>query len=189
VTTVSGYVDLVQTDKPESLLGGPVTFVKTTTNRFNALMLQPDAWTNAAQQSMAYTNELFERDAQWPTNYFGYVIFDNDFDPATPYTFDWWVLSIEDLNDTNHNGIPDFSDDQGGPELPRPPQLSLARGATDFRLTISGDIGRVHEVQEATPMSLTNWTTVWFQALTSDPQVVSLPASPGSGKFWRVVAR
>ena len=189
VTAVSGRVELIQTDKPESRLGGPVTFIKTTTNRFNALMLQPDTWTNAAQQSLTYTNELFERDAQWPSNYFGYVIFDDDFNPDTRYPFGWWVLSLDDLNDANHNGIPDFSDDQGGPEPPRPPQLSLTRGATNFWLAISGEIGRVHEVQEATPVSLADWTTVWFQPLTSDPQVVSLPAPPGPGRFWRVVAR
>ena len=189
VTTVSGRLDLVQTSKPDNRLGGPMAFVKMTTNRFNALMLQPDSWTNAWQQSRTYTNELFERDVRWPSNYFGYVIFDNDANPATPYPFDWWVLSIDDLNDANHNGVPDFSDDQGGPEPPRPAQVSLAQGATNFWLTISGDIGRVHEVQEATPLSLTDWTTVWFQQLTSDPQVVSLPAPPGPGRFWRVVAR
>ncbi len=188
-TQVTGRVDLVQTDYADSLYGGPVTFVKTTTNRFNALMLQPDSWTNAWQQTMTYTNDLFTRDVHWPTNYYGYVIFDDDADPTTPYPFDVWVLSIDDLNDANHNGIPDFSDDPSGPVLPRQPRLLLTAGTNNLWLTIAGDVGHVHQVQETLSLPSTNWVTVWSQSLTNDPQVVSLPPPSEPAKFWRVVAQ
>jgi hypothetical protein len=190
-TTVSGRVNLVQTDAPDNLYAGPVTFVKSPSDRFNTLTLQPGSWTNAWQQTFTYTNGnyVFQRDTRWPTNYSGYVFFYYDYNPAAPYPFDAWVLSIDDPNDANHNGIPDFSDDLSGPAQPRRPRLTLARGSTNLWLSISGDVGHAHQIQELTSLSLTNWVTVWSQSLTNDPQPVSLPIPSGSAKYWRVVAQ
>jgi hypothetical protein len=186
---VAGSVALTQTDVPDSFYGGPVTFIKTTPNRFNALVLQPGIWTNASQQTCTYTNSLFQRDTRWPTNYYGYLIFYYDYDPSAVYPFNVWMLSIDDTNDTNHNGIPDFSDDLSAPQPPRSPRLTLTRGSTNLWLTISGDIGHVHQVQELPSLASTNWTTIWSQSLTNDPQTVWLAIPPERGKFWRVLAQ
>lgn len=125
---VSGSLTLTQTGYPANQLQGPVQFVKVATNRFNLLTLQPGVWTNATAQTLSYTTDLFSRDPRWPTNYAGYVDF-ADGDPATPSPdYRTWVLSIDDANDANHNGIPDFSDDPSGSAPPRAPTLRLAPG-------------------------------------------------------------
>ncbi len=186
--SVTGLVDVAQTDSPDISFVGPVDFVKTATNRFNALILQPGAWTNTYQETWTYTNSLFSRDARWPTNYFGCVIFYDASNPGVPPPYNAWVLSIDNTNDVNHNGIPDFSDDPASP-LPRQPSLVLARGATNFWLTVSGDVGHVHLVQQTLSLAPANWATVWAQSLTNDPQTVWLPMPSGPSAFWRVVAQ
>jgi hypothetical protein len=187
--TVSGSVNLTQTGNAANQLQGAAQFAKEPTNRFDQLTLSPGAWTDAAQQTHIFTNHLFLRDQNWPTNYAGYVEFDNDADPTTFYPWSVWVLAIDDLNDANHNGIPDFSDDPA-PAPPRRPQLSLAASSTNLLLTIRGDVGHLHQVQEALSLGSTNWQTVVSVTLTDDPQVVLLPLpSEGRAKFWRVLAQ
>ena len=186
--TVSGSVNLTQTGNPANQMGGPVQFAKVTTNRFNMLTLQAGAWTNAAAQTLTLFSQTFYRDILLLTNYYGYVEF-LDGDPNTTAEDYWlWTLSIDDLNDADHDGIPDFSDD---PQVttPRRPLLSLARGSTNLLLTIRGDAGHVHQVQEIASLSSTNWQTVLSTNLTSGTNVVSLPLPSGPTRFWRVLAQ
>jgi hypothetical protein len=182
---VDGTVNLTKTGDPASQLQGPVQFLKVATNRFNQLILQPGAWTNASAQTLTFTNDLFLRDqTDWPTNYYGYVDFD-DGEPNTPAPdYTEWILSIDDPNDANHNQIPDFSDD---PQLtgPRRPDLSLVLTATNLLLTISGDVGQTYQLQEAPAISNGVWQTVQSLTLTNDPQVVVLPLPSDPVKFWR----
>ncbi len=184
--TVNGAVALRQTGNAANQLQGPVQFVKVATNRFNLLVLQPGTWTNAAAQTLGYTNALFLRDVRWPTNYYGYLEF-ADGDPDTPAPdYLTWMLSIDDTNDINRNGIPDFSDDPSASQPPRAPLLRLTLGTTNLWLSISGDVGRVHEVQQTTALPATNWQAVLSLTLTNDPQMLSLPLPAGTPSFWRV---
>jgi len=185
--TVSGSVDLTQTGDPTTTLQGPIQFTKSSTNRFNQLTLQSGAWTNAASQTLTFLPSACLRDLNWPTNYYGNFRFD-DGDPNTPDAdYYAWVLSIDDMNDADKDGIPDFSDDPLL-ALARPPLLTLARGATNFWLTIDGDINHVHEIQESTNLLSTNWLPVMSFTLTNDPQTVSLPLPATGAEFWRVRA-
>lgn len=184
-SSVSGTVNLAQSGDPASTFQGPVTFAKSPTDRFNELEFQPGVWTNAAAQSLTFTNGTFYRNAGFPTNYYGYV----DFDDGDPNTSDpdyyIWVFSIDDPNDSDHDGIPDFSDD---PPAPRRPRLTLTRGTTNLWLGIAGDTNHIHHIQEITNVLSTNWQTVVSLTLTNDPQTVSLPLPTSNPRFWRVQA-
>ncbi|HEV2327891.1 MAG TPA: hypothetical protein VGY56_03775 [Verrucomicrobiae bacterium] len=98
------------------------------------------------------------------------------------------MLSIDDTNDANANGIPDFSDNPAV-ALPRVPHLSLARGPTNLLLTVSGSVSHTNQIQQIGSLSSTNWQTTLSFLLTNDPQMVSLPLPAGTPKFWRVVAQ
>ena len=98
-----------------------------------------------------------------------------------------WALSITDTNDANHNGIPDLSDDLVVPP-PRRPALGLSRIPDHLVLTVSGEVGRTHSVQQSTNLSSTNWQTLQSLSLTNDPQSVILPLPAQSPTFWRVLA-
>ncbi len=185
---VSGTLTLTQTGGTNKFQGA-IQFVKSPDDRFNQLTNLAGTFTDASQQAHYFTNHLFLRDVNWPTNYAGYIEFDDDGDPNTFYPWGLWVLSITDLNDVNKNGIPDFSDDpQSGNPLPRAPQLSLAPGPNNLLLTIHGDVGHVHQVQQVSSLTSGTWQNAVSVTLTNDPQVVPLPYS-GAASFWRVVAQ
>jgi hypothetical protein len=188
--TVSATVNLAQTGNAANTLRGPIAFIKSTTDRFNTLTNQAGVWTNAALQTLSFDSEVFSRHVPtWPTNYAGYVYFaDGDPSTASP-DYRLWVLSIDDTNDANANGIPDFSDDPATVAPPRTPHLSLRTGSTNLWLTISGDVGHTNLVQEIGALTSTNWQTTLSFLQTNDPQVVSLPLPAGTVKFWRVVAQ
>jgi hypothetical protein len=189
LNTVSATVNLTQTGNSANTFQGPIAFGKSAADRFNTLTNQPGTWINAAHQTLAFAREVFSRDPAWPTNYAGYVYF-ADGDPSTTGPdYQVWVLSIDDTNDANANGIPDFSDDPAVALPPRAPRLSLAPGATNFWLTISGDVGRTNEIQAMDSLTTTNWQTTLTLTLTNDPQTVSLPLPTNQTKFWRVLAR
>jgi hypothetical protein len=188
--TVSAAVNLTQTGSSASTLKGPISFIKSSTDPFNTLTNQPGMWTNASSQTLSFDSETFSRGIPtWPTNYVGYVFFaDGDPSTASP-DYQLWVLSINDTNDANANGIPDFSDNPASVTPPRVPHLSLALGPTNLLLKISGDVGHTNQIQQIASLSANNWLTTQSFLQTNDPQVVSLPLPSGSPKFWRVVAQ
>jgi len=185
--TVAATMDLAQTGDLSNTLQGALAFVKNATNRFNELELQAGAWTNAAAQSLIYTNDSFLRDLVWPTNYYGFVEFDDGELNTAEADYWLWMLSIDDLNDSDHDGIPDFSDDPAPPA--RRPTLTLTRGPTNLWLNISGTVGRLHEIQGADSVPGTNWQTVLSLTPTNDPQAVSLPLPSTMEKYWRAQAQ
>lgn len=188
-TNVNGSATLVQTGNASSTFNGAVHFVKSSTDRFNELTLQPGTWTNEVPLPVSYTTHLFSRDLRWPTNYYGYLEFADNTTPGAFYPYGLWLLSIDDLNDVNHNGIPDFSDDPAGAGLPRQPRIELLPGTTNLVLTVHGDTGHVHEIQALSDLGTTNWQGVVSVTLTNDPQAVSLARPLGGLTLWRVRAQ
>lgn len=188
ISNVTGSVSLTQTGNGAARMNGPVQFVKSPTNRFNELTLQAGTWTNETQQGLSYLDHIFSRDPQWPTNYYGYLEFTDNANPGAFYPYALWMLSIDDTNDVNHNRIPDFSDDPAA-VLPRAPQLELAQTTTNLVLTLHGDVGHIHEIQQLSDLSSTAWQTAASITLTNDPQTVSIPMPSGKATFWRVRAR
>lgn len=187
--TVSAVINLNQTGTPANTLQGPITFDKSVTDRFNTLTNRPGFWTNAAAQTLAFDSEVFVRGIPIrPTNYAGYVYFADGYPSTGSPDYPLWVLSINDTNDANANGIPDFTDDPAVVR-PRAPQLSLALGPTNLWLTLHGDVGHTNLIQEIGSLASTNWQTTLWLLLTNDPQVVSLPRPAGTAKFWRAAAQ
>lgn len=186
--TVSAVVNLTQTGDAANTLQGVINFDKTSGD-FNTLTNQSGVWTNASAQTLTFDSEIFTRDSTWPTNYSGYVYF-ADGDPSTGSAdYQLWVLSINDTNDANANGIPDFSDNLAVVLPPRAPQLTLSAGATNLWLNISGDVGHTNFIQQSDSLTATNWQTMTIFVPTNDPQKVSLPFPTNRMEFWRVMVQ
>lgn len=184
-SVVDGSVNLTNaTDQ----LTGAVSFTKSISDPFDQLTLAAGGWTNSALQTPAYASRSFYRDAGWPTNYFGMVVFDDGDLNTGGADYRSWELSIDDLNDADHDGIPDFSDEPSA-AAPRPPVLSLKSTTTNLLLTISGDVGRLHHILERTNLLTGSWRTNFSLTLTNDPQTVVLPLSPTGTGFWRALAQ
>lgn len=189
LSVVFANIGLTNTGDATKTFQGPLTFVKSETNRFNMLTLQAGIWTDENSTSLPFDSEYISRFPDWPTNYSGYFDFDDDGDFDTFQPYSTWTFSIDDLNDADSDGIPDFSDD---PMIapPRNPSLALGVGMSEnLLLTISGDIGHEYQIQANTSLSSTNWVNVSSVTLTNDPQTVSLPLPETMTKFWRVVTQ
>jgi hypothetical protein len=168
-------------------LRGPVNFVKSVADPHNQMTLQSAFLTNAAQQTLTlFTSTTFLRDTILLTNYYGGVEFnDGDLNTAAEDYYSW-ELSIDDPNDSDHDGIPNFSDEPQTAS-PRRPVLSLTGTSTNLLLTISGDVGRLHHILESTNLATGNWKTNLSLTLTNDPQTISLPLTSVPIKLWRVL--
>ena len=185
---VTGTVNLTQTGEPSNRFTGSIEFVKTTTNRFNELELQHAVWSNALAHPLKISNDLdtFLRDEQRRTIYSGFVDFDDGDIATSEADYLTWLLSIDDPNDSNGNGVPDFSDDPPHSDLV--PSLSLSRGGTNLMLSIRKGMGSTYEIQQISSLSQTNWTEVLSVTLTNNPQIVPLPLPTNATSFWRVRA-
>jgi hypothetical protein len=187
-TAVNGTVYLTQASSGK-IFAGAVQFLKESTNRLNDLTLQDGTWTNGANQTLNFYWDTVERQSGWPTNYWDYGLF--QFVDGDPNTLDQdyliWGLIIVDTNDTDHNGIPDFSDDPAVVGPPSRPTLTLARQSGALLLTIHGDSGHVHLVQESASLFSPSWQTVVSTNLTGSQLGISLPL-PTQTKYWRVLA-
>ena len=187
--SVSGTVALAQTGASANTFQGPLQFVKDPADRANTLTNLPGSWLNGSAQTCAFTNGYFFRNPDYPTNYAGYIAFDDDLDDTyTIYPYATWVLSINDPHDTDGDGVPDFSDIPAGTVPPRRPTISLARTSTNLLFTIHGDINHLHVIQQVPAVASTNWQPVVSVTLTNDPQVVPVTFPTGSA-FYRVRAQ
>lgn len=188
--TVSATVALTRTGNPANTLAGPIIFDKSSTDPSDTLTNRAGVWTNAAMQQFAFYNDLILRDPTERTNYFTYYYFEfADGDPSTAASdYIYWVLSIDDTNDVDTDGIPDFSDNPSVVAPPHASHLALVLGATNLVLTISGDINHTNQIQQNTSLGSTNWQTTQSFLLTNASQSVSLPLPTNGPRYWRVVA-
>jgi hypothetical protein len=181
--TVSSALSVTNNAISDTLLG-PLLFQKSAINPANDLALESADLTNAFFQTLGlYSATDFTRESTHPTNYFGPVEFlDGDLNTSEADYYSW-QLSIDDLNDSNVNGIPDFSDTPGSPPA-NEPDLTLTRGSGNLLLTVSGEVGVLHHIERASAPSGAPWTIATSVTLTNDPQVITLPL-PTSTTFWR----
>ncbi len=178
--SVTGNLVLAAADGGADSVAGPVSLVRSPTNRFNLLTLSSGECTNQVEV-FSFDECQLARDPAHPAVYVGKL--------RNPYgTYATWSFSVVDLNDADGDGIPNLSDDVVVAP-PRRPALGLTRTATNLMLRVSGDVGRTHLVQEAADADAAAWTTVQTLTLTNDPQVVTLPLPISPPTYWRVLAQ
>lgn len=185
---VTGTLKLAQTGQPANLLSGATAMTRVATNRFNQMLLLPGSLVGADGQVLLYAGAGLERDEQTRTNYFGFFEMADGNPKTARADYLDWVLSLDDPNDTNGNGIPDLTDDLA-PVGPRRPMLRLTRAPNQLLLNISGEIGITYDVEATPSLSETNWKKSLSITLTNDPQVVALPLPGSASQFWRVGSR
>ncbi len=173
--TITGTLSVARSG--QAAFTGPITLIKSETNRFNSLTLVGGQLSNGGQ-SIMFNDCHFTRHPAQPTRYSATLR-----NPNTAYGS--WHLSVVDANDIDGDGIPDLSDDLYAPA--RPPTLALRRNGSDLQLQISGDIGRVHHIEQAGP-NFSGWTNMSTWILSSDPQTIALPLPEVSPTYYRVRA-
>jgi hypothetical protein len=176
-TNVTGTVALTNNATPSKILSGKIDFNKISTD---LLSMASGAWTNGSGQSIPFLgSDEFDR---LGTNYVDFFVFEDGDLTTTVDDYVLWLARISDSNDANANGIPDLSD----VALPRAPMLALSQSNKQLLLSVSGILGKRHDVERIAALGQTNWTVVTSLTLTNDPQMVVLPAPTNGIAFWRV---
>jgi hypothetical protein len=180
IEEISGHLNLTRTGNPTETLTGPFHFEKSPHNPHDELLLTAGSWTNALDEPYLYFTDLFTR---YETNYFGFVEFLDGYKPTPQEDYWLWGLSIDDPNDTNTNGIPDFSD------TPEPPaqtlSLSVSFANNSLLLTVTGPVGHTVQLHESSSLPATFWNTKLSITLTNNPQIIPLPLPTNNHTFWR----
>jgi len=176
-TNLTGFVELSQTLNPANTLTGRVALARVDANQ---LQLAPGTWTNALGQTLIYLAlEPLLRDRAYYSAFFAFL----DGDPDTSEAdYNIWFLLISDSNDSNGDGIPDFTD----PVTPASqPKLSIQLAGGAVLVTIAGESGHSYDLQAVSSLAQTNWTTQLSVRLTNATQAVSLPLPATRTSFWR----
>lgn len=182
--TVTGTIELVQAGMPDYVLGGTCEFQKSGAEPHNRLQLQAGSWTNSFYETLSFPADWFQREEQpWRTNYYGYVEFDNDGDVGSFYPYALHLLSIDDANDADGDGVPDFSDEPGA--AVNRPMLTVRGTPNGVLLTVTGSAGIVCAIEESGSLSGGVWQTVRTVTLTGTSVSVELPLAAGATGFWR----
>jgi hypothetical protein len=169
-------VQLSQVGQPSRTLSGAVKLDKVSPDK---LRLQAGSWRNEAGQLLSYkaADNLNRQGNQYSDSF----IFE-DGDPATAeqdYLF--WTIRIVDPNDNDSDGIPDISD---GP-VARRPVLAITLASTNVLLSISGELGKQHEIQQSLTLLPASWLVITNVTLTNDPQTISLRRITNPAAFFR----
>ena len=179
--SVSGTFSLAETGNLTNTVVAPITYLKSAAQPLDRLTFPRGTLTNSAGQGIAYQSGELQRDG---TNYFGYFDFvDGDLQTGSA-DYLTWILSIDDANDADGNGIPDLSDVPSS-QPARQPILSLQKRAGQLDLGIQAEPGRAYDVEETGSLGQT-WQKVLSVTLTNQTQGVSLPLPDTATRFWRV---
>jgi hypothetical protein len=185
-TNATGSVQLAQSCNQGKTMSGPIVFINSTDVPKNQLTLNAGAWKDEANRALSYSAAVYTRDAQWPTNYYGYFNFRDPDHPSEFCPYGIWLLSIDDLNDFDHNGIPNLSDVLSSRPPPSAPKLRISVQDQELRLTVFNGAGYVHELQTTTELAPANWRASFSVDVTNDPQSITLPKATGAATYWRL---
>ncbi len=182
--TVTGDLDVRRREDPNLRWVGPVEFEKSQgADRFDELGFLGGTWTNETGGLLVYAQTWLDRYLPYSTNYYAFIDF-QDGDLNTTADDYWsWVLSVDDSNDRDSDGIPDLSDD---PAAHPAPVLGIQTEGTGFELTIHGTIGFDYRIESS--MSLEGaWQAVQSLTLTNSTQSLALTNLTEARSFWRAL--
>jgi len=184
--TVTARLDVRGTEDSNLRLTGPVELAKSQLpTRYEELELLAGVWTNDVAETLTFAGTMLYRDLDYPTNYYGFIDFD-DGDLSTAAEDYWsWILSIDDSNDADSDGIPDLSDDS---PVVVAPVLALRLVGGGLELEIRGTVGVSYRIQSKPLLGDGEWELFQTLGLTNSTQVLVLPLPETPGTFWRVLA-
>jgi hypothetical protein len=181
---VNATVHWSQTDSPDITVDGQFAFSQNPTNAFDELDVDAGIWTNLATMGeYSFFPTTLYRESTWPTNYYGWVDFLDGSPASGEEDYISWMLSIDDPNDSDKDGIPDFSDDPA--TQPLAPSLKVAAANGGFQLSITGESGRTYVVESCSTLGA-GWTPSTNVLMTNQSQAVLLRIPQGQTAFWRV---
>ncbi len=183
---IEGSIHLERSGSVKDVLSGQVTFLRSVTNRFEDLKMVAGSWTNSEQKKLSLFDTLVSRDSTLRTNYFTIVEFQDGDLRTVDDDFYNWQLSIDDTNDADQDGIPDFSDDP----TPKPVTLKIVPSGDRVLIEVSGQAGRAFDLEETSSLvAPVKWTFVSGVVLLQNVQTIEAPVGGRETAYWRLKER
>ena len=186
---VPSLVDLTREGAPAGgadRIQGIFNLVRTNSSELGYLA---GGWTNSSAGTLAFLSSAGNAESllRGPlrTNY-STSLWIEDGLPATPETGEYqrWFLDIYDPNDSDHNRIPDLSDD-----LPSAGPISLLgltlRGAS-LHLTLTASSGQAVVVEASDTLASPTWTPVTQTNASGGVDEVDLGPQSAGARFYRL---
>ncbi len=186
---VPSLVDLTREGAPAGgadRIQGIFNLVRTNSSELGYLA---GGWTNSSAGTLAFLSSAGNAESllRGPlrTNY-STSLWIEDGLPATPETGEYqrWFLDIYDPNDSDHNRIPDLSDD-----IPDPGPIQLLgltfRGAS-LRLTLTAPSGQAVVVEASDGLASPLWTPVTQTSATGGVDELDLGPLVTGARFYRL---
>ena len=186
---VPSLVDLTREGAPAGgadRIQGIFNLVRTNSSELGYLA---GGWTNSSAGTLAFLSSAQNGESllRGPlrTNY-STSLWIEDGLPATAETGEYqrWYLDIYDPNDSDHNHIPDLSDDISSPG---PIQLlGLAIRGASFRLTLTASSGQSVVVEASDTLASPLWSPVTQTNATGGVDEVDLGPQAAGTRFYRL---
>ena len=184
--TTTGVLATVQVDRlgGNGSLRGPFPLVRT--DIFD-LDYPAGTWTNSdnARLNFISSTDLGVNLAKGalPTYYNGLIDFAEGMPALGPDSgYETWYLDLFDLNDANHNKIPDLAEP---PIDLAPPSLALALGPTNLNLFLGAHLGQTVYIDLSPTLERKNWSTLLTIPVTNAIQRLALPFPKTERAFFR----
>jgi len=160
-TNVTAAVNLPRVGATGSFVGNlPVTRVSNV-----ELNRAPVSWSGPGGQTFDVLGTEDVEGVPFPIThvigrFYGGLVLLADGDPTTPFPdeYDYFDLLIEDLNDSNGNGLPDLTDDL----FPAPTRPTLAASITAglVQIQVHGTPGARYVVESSPTLPATTWSSI-----------------------------
>ena len=186
-TNVTAAVNLPRVGATGSFVGNlPVTRVSNV-----ELNRAPVSWSGPGGQTFEVLGTEDVEGVPFPIThvigrFYGGLVLLADGDPTTPFPdeYDYFDLLIEDLNDSNGNGLPDLTDDLTG--APARPTLAASIAAGVVQLQVNGAPGTRYVVESSPTLPATTWSSVGEVTLdTSGKASLNAGDANGTARLFR----
>jgi len=179
-------ISITNSSNPTNILTSSIKVDRSASNPFNLLTLNQGFWTNEFHEEFVSSAEDINRDEDLKTNYFGTFGF-TDGDLSTPEEdYIEWSFSFDDLNDSDGDGIPDFSDN-AIPSGSVDSTLGIRRENKSALVTIQGQVGKRYSLEGTSSLGAgAAWSEQSSITLTNPAQTISIPTSQETGIYYRL---
>lgn len=158
--------------------GGRVNFVRSNSDQLDVDDGQLSYYGN--DQLQYIQTRAFSR---VESNYWGIVRITNGVMASLDPRYRDWLWRMVDLNDADHDGVPDLSDD--APAFPA--LLSAQNSGQDFMLKIDGEPGATYTLQSSSNLTRGSWSNDQGITLPESGVTNFTKTSVQSRQFWRAL--
>lgn len=180
----TGTLNLSQTGNESATLTGEIVLAKTGDMPTEELLVQSGSLLNESAQTLTF-EPAFDSLVRDGMNYSGLLSIDDGYPATSTADYFYWVLSIDDSNDADGDGIPDLSDDAVVINPPQPPELEITLTETTVIITIHGEAGREYDLETSDSAQPGSWTFQQSVPLELDSAPVEFDRPDAGMRFWR----